>query len=543
MAELVTDIDAAREAIARGSWAEAYERLSSLDPSQLSGRDLEGLADAAWWVSRLEESIAARQRAYAAYAAEPDDRAAAVAATRLCIEHFQRREPAVAGGWLMRAQRHLREQPECPERAFLLVAEATIARFTGDAERSAELARRATELGQRLGHRDMNAMAIHTEGLALIALGRVVEGVSLLDEAMTSVLAGELSAFFTGLVYCNVIEACLQIGDVGRAGEWSEAARSWCETVPPESPFPGFCRVNRAELAIMRGEWSQASAEASRASDELGRINPEVSAAAWYLSGEVRRRSGDVAGADEAFARAQELGFDPQPGVALLRLAQGKVEAARTALRVAVAGDPGGPLRRARLLAAQVDAAVAAGDFEEAAAVADELEAFARRFGAAALIAMAHTARGTFAFAMGDADAALEHLRRACTGWRELRLPHEEARARMSYAQAVRAAGDEDGALAELRAALAVFERLGAVADAALVIELLGGPTFLPRGLTAREAEVLRLLAAGRSNRVIAAELVISEHTVARHLQNIFAKLDVSSRSAATAFAFEHGLA
>lgn len=280
MAELMTDIDAARDAVARESWAEAYERLGAIDPAQLSGRDLEGLADAAWWQSRLDESTAARQRAYAAYAAKPNDRAAAFAAIRLCVEHFERREPAVAGGWLMRAQRHLREQPDCPERGFLLALEATIARFGGELDRSIELARRATELGQRLGHRDVIAMAIHTEGLALIARGSVAEGVELLDEAMTSVLAGELSPFFTGVVYCDVIEACLQLGDVGRAGEWSEAARAWCETIPPESPWPGFCRVNRAELAIMRGEWSQARAEASRASGELARINPEVSAAA-----------------------------------------------------------------------------------------------------------------------------------------------------------------------------------------------------------------------------------------------------------------------
>jgi ATP/maltotriose-dependent transcriptional regulator MalT len=537
------DIDRARDALAQGSWAEAHERLRSLDPSELSAPDLEGLADAAWWVSKRDESVAARQKAYAAYAAESEDPRAAFMAVRLCVEHFQRREPAVAGGWLMRAQRHLREQPECPEHGFLAMVESTVARFTGELERATALAREATQIGQRCGHRDVIAVAIHAEGLALIASGRVSEGIALLDEAMTSVLAGELSPFFTGVVYCDVIEACLQVADVRRAGEWSEAARAWCETIPPESPFPGLCRVNRAELAILRGDWAEAEAEATRASEELSRVDPADSGSAWYVAGEARRRSGNAAGAEEAFARAQDLGFEPQPGWALLRLAQGKIEAARNALRSAITGEPGNPLRRSRLLAAQVELALVAADLDEARGATDELEAIAERVVTATLAATADTASGALRLAEGDAPAALERLRRACASWQELRLPYETARTRMLYGQALRAAGDEDAARVELGAARAAFERLAAAPDAAMVAALLAERVDLPRGLTAREAEVLRLLAAGKSNREIAAVLVISEHTVARHLQNIYAKLDVSSRSAATAFAFEHGLA
>ena len=543
MAEPSPDLVRAREALERNAWTEAYERLRLLDPSKLTARDLEGLADAAWWVSLPDESIAARQKAYAAYAAASEDLAAAFMAVRLCVEHFQRREPAVGSGWLMRAQRHLREQPESVEHGFLAMVEATIARFSGELERAVALARKATQIGQRLGHKDLIAMAIHAEGLALIASGRVSEGTALLDESMTSVVAGELSPFFTGIVYCDVIESCLRLGDVRRAGEWSEAARAWCETIPSESPFQGLCRVNRAELAILRGQWPQAEAEASRAWEELSRVDPADSGAALYLAGEARRRSGNVAGAEEAFARAQEVGFEPQPGSALLRLAQGKVNAARDSLRVAITSDPGDPLRRSRLLAAQVEVELAADDLASADSAAGELEQIAADLATPALEAAAASARGTVFLAQGSPAEALERLRRACAIWQELRMPYETARARMLCGVAVRAAGDEEAGQAELRVALAALQRMGAAPDEAKVAALLMESGVLPRGLTTREAEVLRLVAAGKSNRAIAAELVISEHTVARHLQNIYAKLDVSSRSAATAFAFKHGLA
>jgi len=541
--ELTADLERAREALARGSWAEAYEGLREFDSSTLTAGDLEGLADAAWWISRMDESIAARQKAYAAYAAAAEDRPAAALAIRLCVEHFLRREPAVAGGWLMRAHRHLGELPECVEHGFLAVVESTVARFSGELERSIELARRATQIGHRFGHLDLLAMAIHIEGLALIASGRVREGVAQLDEAMTSVVAGELSPFFTGAVYCNVIEACLQLADVGRATEWSEAARAWCETLPPESPYPGICRINRAQVSTLRGRWLEAEAEASRASEELMRLDPMTSGAAWYVVGEIRRRMGRLAEAEEAFGRAHELGFEPQPGLALLRLAQGKIEAAASAIRVAVSAGIEDPFRRVKLLSAQVDVAIAADDLDAARAACEELEAIARGSSVSVFDGATTMARGALCLAEGDSTSALESLRKACATCQELKLPYETAQARMLYGLAVRAAGAEDDARIELRAALTGFERLGAEPDAAKASALLAGPEALPRGLTAREAEVLRLVAAGKSNRVIAAELVISEHTVARHLQNIFAKLEVASRSAATAFAFEHGMA
>jgi DNA-binding CsgD family transcriptional regulator len=539
----IADIDQARTAVERKAWSEAFELLNDLGAVGLAPEDLERLADAAWWTGRIEESIAARQKAYTGYAEAGDDRRAGWMSARLCMEYFLRDEPAIGAGWFARAQRHAQSLPDCVELGFAALLEATVLLFSGDPETALPLAERATEIAQRFGDRELLGMAIHTQGLILIEQGRVSEGVALLDEAMTSVVAGELSDFFTGAIYCSVIGACLELADVRRAGDWGEAARAWAESIPPESPFPGMCRINRAQLASLRGDWPQAEAEAVRASEELVSFNSALAGEALYETGDVRRRLGDLAGAEAAFERAHELGFEPQPGLALLRLAQGKVEAAVAALRVAITGTSGGRLHRTRLLWAFADAALAAADPDAGRSAADELDAIARDSNAPVLAASAATVRGSLLLAEGDVPAAMTSLRRAGALWQELRLPYEGARARMAYGLALRAAGDEDGARLELRAALAAFERLGAAGDAAAASDLLGGPKELPRGLTAREAEVLRLVASGKTNRDIAVELVISEHTVARHLQNMFVKLGVASRAAATAFAYEHDLA
>jgi ATP/maltotriose-dependent transcriptional regulator MalT len=344
------------------------------------------------------------------------------------------------------------------------------------------------------------------------------------------------------VIYCSVLDACLDLADLGRAGEWNEAALAWCDTLPPDAPFTALCRINRAQLATLRGAWSEAETEARRVSDDET-IHPFAAARGFYETGEIRRRVGNLGAAEEAFGRARELGLEPQPGLALLRLGQGRAEPALTALRLAVEGESENRPRRARLLAALVEVAVAAGDPETAKAASDDLGRIAVEFATPALNAAASTARGALALAQGDVPTALESLRGACRIWYELRLPYESARARVLYGIALRAAAVEDDAELELRAAISAFERLGAAPDAAATASLLAGADERPRGLTAREVEVLRLVASGKTNRDIAVELVISEHTVARHLQNIFAKLDVSSRSAATAFAFEHGLA
>lgn len=541
MAERTADIDKARDAVERGSWAKAYDIYRSLDPAGLTPDDLKGFAESAWWLAKTDEAIATRQRAYSGYADAGDDPQASRIAVWLTFDHFERGEPAVAMGWLMRAQRHLAEHDECVQHGYVAICQAVVGQQAGDLDGAMALVQRATRIGQRFGDKDLVALGIHGQGLVLIGRGQVAEGMSLLDEAMTWVVAGELSPELTGVIYCNVLDACLDLADLGRAGEWNEAARAWCETLPPEAPFNHRCRVNRAKVASLRGAWSEAEAEAELVSAAPA-FDPEAAAKAFYEIGEIRRRTGNLVGAEESFARASEIGSEPQPGLALLRLAQGRTEAAVTGLRLAVAGEAGNRPRLARLLAAQVEVTLATGDIDGARSASDGLSAIARDLGTPALVATAAMARGALADAEGDIPAALEGLRQASAIWQELRLPYEAARARMLFGVAVRKAGDLDGAKLELAAAFAAFERLGAAPDAAEAAELLADREDLPRGLSHREAEVLRLVAAGKSNRDVAEALVISQHTVARHLQNIYGKIGVSSRSGATAFAFEHGL-
>ncbi len=531
-----------REALTRRDWAGVYDSFWAADPAALTGADLEGLADAAWWRSKLPESLEIRRRAYAAYDAEDDDARAGAAAARLAIEHFIRGETSVGGGFLMKAHRHAAELPEGRrEHGYLAMIDATVAAFAGDLDGAIPLIHEALSVGRTAGDPDLVAMAIHTEGLILIDQGHVNEGLALLDEAMAAIVTGEIDPYFTGIIYCSLIGACLSLSDLRRAAEWSDAARAWCDTIPPDSPYPGACRANRAEVARLRGAWPEAEAEAVLAAEQLMVIEPLIAASAFLQVAEVRRRTGDLAGADAAYTRAHELGEDPQPGLALLRLAQGKTEAARSAVEAALEGEPR-PVQRSRLLAALVEIALADGDVEAARTAARGLEAIAEETGTPAFAASAATAAGAVALAEDDVATALAQLRTAVAAWQDLRLPYEAARARVLYARALRASGDEDGAAMELRAALAVFEGLGASPDAASARGLLDAPGVLPAGLTPREAEVLRLVASGKTNRDIAVELVISEHTVSRHLQNMYAKLGVSSRSAATAFAFEHGL-
>ncbi len=542
MGDRIEGIADARHASRPQPWAETYAALRDRDPSALTPYELEALADAAWWLSRMDESIASRQRAYAASESAGDAEHAAAMAARLSIDHFTRGDPAVGAGWLMKAKRHAEDVPEGVGHGFLLIVEATVARYSGDLSTAHELIDRAAEVGRRFRDADLIAMAIHTEGILLILAGETDRGVALLDEAMTSVVSGQLSPFFTGIVYCNVIGTCLEIADVRRADQWSEAARAWCESLPPESPFPGMCRVNRAEVARLRGAWSEAEAEATRASEELMTFDPMGAAQAFYETGEIRRRIGNLKGAEGCFAQAREIGFDPQPGMALLRFARGDAEGALRALRLSVTEVGDSRLQRARLLAAVVDVAVAVPDLDAAAGAAEDLAALAGGASAPILAAMASTAAGAVQLARGDAPAAVDTLRRTGALWRDLRLPYEAARARVLYGLALRATGDESDGDLELRSAVTAFDRLGAVPDRDATATFLAGETALPGGLTTREVEVLRLVAAGKSNREIAADLVISEHTVARHLQNMFAKLGVSSRSGATAFAFEHDL-
>ena len=453
-------------------------------------------------------------------------------------EHYCfKSRPAIAGGWLRRARHALADDTESVEYGALRLREAETAHGRGDLSDAATAAREVVDLGRRLRSCDLEAEALQTLGRVLIDSGDPIEGLATLDEAMLFAVEGRLRPYSTGKVYCSLISACEALGDLGRAAEWSEATARWAEG-HPLAVFPGLCRVHLASSLRSRGEWNQAEAQAVRACAELTTLNVTNAAAGYAEIGEIRRRIGDLAGAEAAFRSAEQLSGQPQPGLALLRLAQGSVEAASAIIARALDELTWDRLGRGRLLSARVQIAIAAGDIVGATASADELESIAEDFASPGLLAAALSTRGRLQLAAGD-RAASGTLRSAAEHWQELGVPHEAATARMLHGAACQHAGDLDGAAGSFEAAESLFGQLGARLDLRNLREITTTPEH-PAGLTKREVEVLRLVAAGMTNKQMAGELFLSEKTVARHLSNIFTKIDVTSRSAATAFAFAH---
>jgi DNA-binding CsgD family transcriptional regulator len=450
---------------------------------------------------------------------------------------------ARAGGWLGRAQRLVDgEKGECAERGYLLVPVMVEQESRGDHEAAQATAADGVELGQRFGEPDLLTLSLHVQGRALVKLARVHEGLGLLDEAMVSVIAGELSPIPTGLVYCSVIEACQEVYEPRRAREWTAALAQWCDEQPDLVAFTGRCLVHRAEIMQLHGAWPDALDEARRAGRRCAQSpNRAAAAQASYREGEVHRLRGEFGAAEEAYRDALANGFEPQPGLALLRAGQGKGDAAAAALRRALA-ETTDPLTRAGMLPAFVEVLLDRGELEQGRDACQELERIAEGYRSAMLSALSAHARGAVDLADGDPRSALGALRRASRAWGELDAPYEAARTRVLVGLACHALGDEDTAVLELEAARRAFSELGAAPDLARLDALSGPAEGDGHGLTARELEVLRLLASGHTNKAIAARLVLSERTVDRHVSNIFAKLRVPSRAAATAYAYEHRL-
>jgi ATP/maltotriose-dependent transcriptional regulator MalT len=535
--EATNDLERARAAYGERAWLDAYEAFARADAEEpLEPEDLELMTTSLLMLARDDDAVVTLERAHHLYLERGERLRAVRAAAWIGLSLASRGLIGQASGWLGRAQRLLEDWPEeTAEHGYLLLPQVFRHEGSGDFETAAAVAGEAVAIGQRFGDGDLFALAVHAQGYMLVKAGRAEQGLPLLDEAMVTVTRGDLSPFVVGIVYCGVILACQEAFEVGRAREWTLALTEWAQRQPDLVAFTGRCLVHRAEILQLGGSWATALEEVRLAVRRFHETKNPAAGLAHYREGDLLRLLGRFEEAEEAYREASKCGWEPQPGLAQLRLAQGRGDAALAAIRRASA-EVTAPLKRAALLPAHIEIALAAGEIEEARTACLELLELAERFESAMLSAMVAHARGAVTLAEGDAGAALASLRSAQQVWLQLDAPYEVARTRALAARACAALGDEESARLELAAARGIFEELGAAPD---LSRLGASPTH---GLSRRELEVLRLVAKGKSNREIASALVISEHTVARHLQNIYAKLGLSSRAAATAFAFEHEL-
>lgn len=541
---MTSRLDEGRQAFERKAWAVARDALSEAREDGLSGDDLRRLALATYLVGDDSGFLRAMEEAHQAYLSSEEVPAAVRCAFWSGLHLAERGERARASGWFGRAGRLLEGIDEaCAEEGYMLLPAGQGQMGSGRYDDCVATARRAEAIAERFGDVDLLTLALHLRGRALLRQGRVAEGLALLDDAMVSVVSDDLSPNVTGLVYCSVISACREVWALGRAQEWTRALTDWCERQPDMVAYTGECRVYRAEILQRRGAWSEALEEARGAIEDVDEERARATAgAAYYQQAEVHRLMGRMAAAEEAYREASRLGREPQPGLALLRLAQGEADAAEAALRRSLA-EIEEPFRRARLLPARIEVALAIEDVEGAKTACDELEEIADQWGAPVLRTLADQYRGAILLASGDPSSALPFLRRAWEAWRALEAPYRSARVRALLGRACRELGDEDGAQLELQAAREELERLGAAPELSWLDAGSGGTAeATAHGLTRREREVLAQLATGSTNRAIAEALFISEKTVARHLANIYSKLGLSTRSAATAYAYEHDL-
>ena len=522
-------------------WGVAFAELSAAHrEGQLDVGDLEHLAVAAYMVGNDAACGEAWTAAHHAWLRSGDEARAARCAFGQALGLFFRGDLAPAMGWVARGGRLLEEsRRDCVELAWLRMLNALPRLFEGDADVYASFVE-AGEIAERFADADAAMFARLCRGYALIFAGRAAEGMVLLDEVMVSVTADELSPMLAGIAYCQVIALCQAVFDLRRAREWTEALTRWCDAQPDLVPFRGNCLVHRCEIFQLQGAWADALESARRACEWLaGPPMWDALGSAHYQLAEIQRLRGELADAEESYRRASLAGRDPEPGMSLLRLAQGRADVAAPAMRRAL-DEAQDPIARSRLLPACVDVLLAVEDVASARAAADELARIAAQLGAAYVTGLAAEASGAVLLAEGDSRAALTELRTAHRVWRDLDAPHQAARVRVLIGAACRELGDGGNAELEFEAARAVLEQLGARPDLERLARLAESPR--PGGLSRRENEVLTLVAAGKTNRAIASELFISEKTVARHVSNIFTKLGLSSRAEATAYAYKRGL-
>ena len=531
-----------RASFEQRAWAESYRLLQAADrEAPLDAGDLERLAKAACLVGRDDDCETFAARAHQAFLSGGDCEGAARAAFWLGFALMGRGASAPASGWFARAGRLLDDgQLDCVVQGYLLIPAAIRCIVQGDPSAAHAAFSQATEIARRFSDSDLASLACHGRGRALIRLGRIAEGVALLDEAMASVIAGEVTPLVAGDVYCSVLEGCQETFDLRRAYEWTASLAQWCAAQPDLVRYRGECLLYRAEVLQLRCRWNEAARDAQDACELL--MARPAAGAAFYRRGDIHRLRGEFTRAEEAYTRAHERGRRPQPGLSLLRLAEGRAGAAVASI-TSVLLDTQARSSRARMLPAAVEILLAAGDLAGARAAAAELSEIVLALGAPLLAAASAHATGAVLLAEDDVAGAAASLGRARGIWRELEMPYDEARTCVLLAAVCEKRRDDEGRRLELEAARRIFTHLGAQSCLA---RLAGPPERASAqrigSLSERETQVLRLLASGKTNRLIADELYISEKTVARHVSNIFDKLGVSSRSGATAWAFQHHL-
>jgi DNA-binding CsgD family transcriptional regulator/tetratricopeptide (TPR) repeat protein len=533
-----------RESFRNKAWGAAFSRLSAADnESPLDPEYLVELAQAALLIGKDSEGAEVLARAHQGFLSRSDALPAVRCAFWLGFTSLLNGEVAKAGGWLSRAARLVDGCPACVEHGYLLLPTAYRSFREGSPVAAQETFEQATAIGVRFGDKDLLTLGLQGPGRSLIRQGKIAQGLALLDEAMVAVTAGEVSALNAGGVYCSVLDACGEIFDLQRAREWTSALEKWCASQPDIVPYRGHCLVRRAELLQLHGNWADALQEAQLASELFSHPVPKHSAGpAYYLVGEIQRLRGRFVEAEAAYHLASQWQSSPGPGLARLRLAQGQTDAANAVIR-RLADEDRETGARAIVLDAYVEIVLAANDVTGARTASIEMAEIAAQYGVPFLRALSGRATGAVLLAEGDPRNALVELRQSWSIWCELHAPYDAARVRLLIARACRDLGDEANALLQLNAARQTFMELGAAVDLAQAETLVSKDGQKPTGpLSEREVEILRLVATGLTNRRIAERLHISDKTVARHVSNIFTKLDLSSRSAATAYAYDHKL-
>lgn len=539
MDDLTTTLDRARAAHAERRWAQAREAyLEARAAAPLSAEDMAALSDAAWWEGAIDESLLACEEAYRLYLHGDDSRPrpAAMLALDIGFSWYLRGEESMGSGWISRAQRLLEDETDCVEHGYLQTMAIDEALGAGDFEAAIGAARAVAAVGARHLDETLCSYALVGEGIALVKQGHVRDGLAALDEAMLPVVAGRVRPTWAGNIYCQLMSVCHELADLRRAQQWTDATARWCEGFTNAVMFLGVCRVHRAQLLQVHGDWTRAEDEIAQVCHHLEAMNVAAVGLALYELGEVRRMRGDLPAAADAYAQAHEHGIEPHPGLALVWVAEGDPAPALDALKACEARTTD-PLAKTRLWEAMVQAAIAAGDLATAKSSAGALEESARTYASPGLLAVAAESRGRVCLASGDVRAAAEALRSACRRWHDVTAPYRVAQTRLALAEALQRDGDERGASLERDAAAAALAKLGVTGPVPT-----GRPAALPDGMTRREAEVLTLVAQGLTNREVAGALVVSERTVARHLANLYRKIGVTTRTAAANYAHRHGL-